>query len=324
MFSHTFSKIDRLAAKVVLIYLVFGLFWIFFSDSILLQIVSEPQQFARYSIYKGWIYILITALLLYYMVRKTLQQQSSIEHSLLVSEERWKFALEGAGEGVWDWNMQTDEVFRSGQWHGIYGYAEGEIINTATEGRKLVHPDDLAHMVEDTRAYLEGRTPAYVSEFRLLCKDGSWKWTLSRGMIVSTTPDGKPLRMIGTHTDISQRKHSEAQIFRLAHYDALTGLPNRVLFVDRFEQDIKKAQRSGQSLTLMFLDLDRFKEVNDTLGHDIGDLLLRETAQRLQQCVRVSDTVARLGGDEFTNILNDLHDPARVERIAQQVLAKLA
>jgi diguanylate cyclase (GGDEF)-like protein/PAS domain S-box-containing protein len=318
------SKVDWLVARIVLVYLIFGLFWIFFSDSILLDIVSDEAQFARLSIYKGWVYIVFTSVLLYALVRKTIAQQARVEHSLKVSEERWKFALEGSGEGVWDWDLATDKVFRSARWHEIYGYSEINMEQTATGGRKLIHPEDLSQAVEDTNAYLEGRTSRYTSEFRLLCKDGSWKWTLSRGMVVRFSPDGKPLRMIGTHTDITERKDTESQIFRLAHYDPITLLPNRVLFLDRFEQDIKKAERAQQQLTLMYLDLDRFKEINDTLGHDMGDLLLRQVAQRLLDCVRASDTVARLGGDEFTIILNNVADTGSVERMAQNILDKLA
>ncbi len=317
-------KINRPVVRVVSVYLVFGLLWIFFSDFVLLYLASDQAQFARFSTYKGWAYIVITAGLLYVLVSSTLKQQIQIEHALLISEERWKFALEGAGDGVWDWNLVTDEVFRSGRWHAIYGYAEHEIGHTAQDGRKLMHPEDRTRAIEDIEAYLAGKTPTFVSEFRLMCKNGSWKWTLSRGMVVSTDADGKPLRMIGTHTDISERKYSEAQISRLAHYDVLTGLPNRVLFHDRFEQELIKASRAQQAVTLMFLDLDRFKEVNDTLGHDIGDLLLQETAQRLSHSVRTADTVARLGGDEFTIILNGLQEVGVINRIAQSILGNLA
>lgn len=323
-FSKRLSNLDLIVLRIVFLYLLFGLVWIFFSDSILSRLVSNDEQYTQYSIYKGWAFILITSVLLYLLVRKTLQQQTQIEHSLQVSEERWKFALEGAGDGVWDWNVQTNQVFRSARWKEIYGYTNDEIEGTADNGRKLIHPDDLQHALSDIYAYLEGETDIFVSEFRLLCKDGTWKWTLSRGMLVSSTEDGKPLRMIGTHTDISSRKQSEAEVIRLAHYDLITNLPNRVLFLDRFKQDIKKAYRERQTITLMYLDLDRFKEVNDTLGHDMGDLLLKETAQRLESCVREMDTVARLGGDEFTLILNNLDNQSSIERIAQEILDKLA
>jgi len=318
------SAIERAVARIVLVYLVFGLLWILFSDYLLAVLATNEEQYQRYSMYKGAAFFTFTATLLYLQIRGTLMRQFKQEQSLVLSEERWKFALEGAGEGVWDWNLQTDQVFRSDRWHEMYGYREGDVGPSAMDGRKLIHADDLAHAVEDIEAYLAGRSKTFVSEFRLRCGDGSWKWTQSRGQVVESDSAGQPLRMIGIHTDISDRKYSEERVFQLAHYDTLTGLPNRVLFMDRLHQDISKAQRHEHSLTLVFLDLDRFKEVNDALGHDAGDQLLKEAAQRLKGCVRASDTVARLGGDEFTIILNNLSDSASLEQIAQNILNQLA
>lgn len=318
------SRIERAVVRIVLVYLAFGVLWILFSDAALAVFAVDATEFQRYSMIKGTVFVVLTAVVLYFLVRATLMQQFRAEQSLMVSEERWKYALEGAGEGVWDWNLQTDEVYRSARWLQIYGYGEHEIGRTAQAGRMLIHPEDLQRAVEDIESHLQGRSDIFISEFRLRCKDGSWKWTLSRGKVVEVDTLGRPLRMIGIHTDISDRKNSEAQVFQLAHYDSLTGLPNRVLFMDRLQQDISKAQRHGQSVTLLFLDLDRFKEVNDALGHDAGDQLLKETAARLKTCVRTSDTVARLSGDEFTIILNNLNDSVGLERVTQNILDRLA
>ncbi|WP_200876894.1 putative bifunctional diguanylate cyclase/phosphodiesterase [Methylotenera sp. L2L1] len=323
LFSKKIPKLDLIVLRIVGIYIAFGLLWILTTDSALFKLITDHEEFSLFNTYKGVAFILVTAVILYSLFRQTLQQQKCIEESLQASEERWKFALEGSGDGVWDWDIPSDHVFRSSRWHEIYGYAENEIAATATAGRELVHPDDLAILIGDVQNYFSGNNDVYISEFRLRCKDGSWKWTLARGMTVSRSKDGKPLRMIGTHTDITNRKTSEAQVTHLAHYDQLTGLPNRVLFLDRFRQDIKKAQRTGQTVTLMFLDLDKFKEVNDSLGHDMGDMLLKNVAQRLESCVRESDTVARMGGDEFTIILNDMNSQINIERIAQDILDKV-
>lgn len=311
-----------IALRIFVIYILSGLFWIFFSDNILEALVSSQEQFTEYSIYKGGAFITLTAFMLYFLVFGSVKKQLEVKSSLHVSEDRWKFALEGAGDGVWDWDMVTDQVFRSARWKEIYGYTNNEIEETSSAGRKLVHPDDLKHQIEDTQDYLHGKKDLYVSEFRLLCKDGSWKWTLSRGMVISRNAEGKPLRMIGTHTDISERKNAENQLFQLAHFDQVTRLPNRVLFLDRFQQILKNAQRDQQVITLMYLDLDRFKEVNDTLGHDMGDVLLKEAANRLNKCVRTEDIVARMGGDEFTVILNNVNKQVNTERIAQSILDK--
>jgi len=136
--------------------------------------------------------------------------------------------------------------------------------------------------------------------------------------------DGMPFRRVELFSDITKRKESEQIIWHQANFDILTKLPNRNMFHDRLGQEIKKAKRSGQPLALMFLDLDRFKDINDTLGHSMGDQLLQETAQRISHCVRDSDTVARLGGDEFTVILNGIDEQGSVERISQKILQKLA
>jgi diguanylate cyclase (GGDEF)-like protein/PAS domain S-box-containing protein len=312
-----------IALRIFVIYILVGLLWIFFIDNLLSLLVSSPEQYMEYGIYKDGAFIALTGFMLYFLILGSIQKQSDAKASLDVSEDRWKFALEGAGDGVWDWDMVTDKVFRSARWKEIYGYTDNEIEETATAGRMLVHPDDRTHHIEDTQDYLHGKKNLYVSEFRLLCKDGTWKWTLSRGIVISRDKDGKPLRMIGTHTDISERKNSENQLLQLAHYDHVTSLPNRVLFLDRFQQVLKNANRHNQPVTLMYLDLDRFKEVNDTLGHDMGDVLLKEVATRLMKCVRADDIVARMGGDEFTVILNNVNHQINTERITQSILDKL-
>ncbi|CUI08974.1 putative bifunctional diguanylate cyclase/phosphodiesterase [Massilia antarctica] len=136
--------------------------------------------------------------------------------------------------------------------------------------------------------------------------------------------DGTVDAITGTARNISELKASEAQILRNAYYDSLTGLPNRILFRERLEQDVRRAARTEFALALLFIDLDGFKEVNDRFGHDAGDLLLRQVAQRLQACVRATDTVARIGGDEFTVILNEVNRIAFVEVLVCQILAELA
>jgi diguanylate cyclase (GGDEF)-like protein/PAS domain S-box-containing protein len=249
-------------------------------------------------------------------------EQKRAKEALATSNERWKLAIEGARDGVWDWNLRTNEVTYSRRWKEILGYTEDEIINTLDEWKKRLHPDDRQAAITELQACINGRP--YYSEHRLRCKDGSWKWALARAVVVARDEAGRPIRITGTLSDISQKKESDELIWRHASFDALTGLPNRRLFRDRLEQEIRKAHRSGSELALFFIDLDRFKEVNDLLGHDAGDLLLKQAGERLHACVRESDTVARLGGDEFTVILTELTDQAHVETIAQKIIAALA
>ena len=236
------------------------------------------------------------------------------------NEQRWKLALESAGDGVWDWNVQTGEEFFSRNLLAMYGFSEDEIGDGELQFDDHTHPDDLAQLKKDRQAHFDGLAPTYSNEHRVRCKDGNWKWVLSRGMLISRDAEGKPLRMIGTHTDITSRKQAEAQIWQQAHFDPLTELPNRRMLRERLVQEIKHSRRDQQQFALLFIDLDHFKEVNDTLGHDRGDMLLIEAARRLRECVRECDTVARMGGDEFTVILTQLPDAASLEPVLQKLL----
>lgn len=141
--------------------------------------------------------------------RRALALATEMTNELRASESRWKYALEGAGDGVWDWNVRTGQVLYTRQWKKMLGYADDDIAPEASEWNRLTHPADKQRVTAILTAYLEGRSPSYASEHRLLCKDGNWKWVLSRGMVVSRDSDGKPLRMIGTHSDITGRKQAE-------------------------------------------------------------------------------------------------------------------
>ena len=171
---------------------------------------------------------------------------------------------------------------------------------------KRIHPDDLARVKADVQAHLDGTTPQYTNEHRVRCKDGSYKWILDRGLVVERDTACKPERVIGTHSDISDRKIMEEKVRQLAFHDPLTNLPNRRLLADRLMQAMGANKRSGCYGAVLFLDLDNFKPLNDAHGHDFGDLLLIEVAERLKACVREADTVARFGGDEFVVMIGEL------------------
>ncbi len=370
------------------------------------------------------------------------RERQKVQQALALSEERWKFALEGSGDGVWDRNLQTGEVVFSRRYKEIYGFADGELEHQLQPWDARVHPEDLPRAVADREAYFRGEKPSYVNERRMQCKDGTWKWILSRGMVVARDAQGQPLRMIGTHSDISERhereeelrlastvfltmdeavtvtnvnneivsvnpaftvitgyfpgevigrnpsllasgthspefyqemwqqlttagswhgeirnrrksgalyvewlsikkvcnqqgvpthfvavfsdiserKASEERMRHLAHFDTLTDLPNRALFADRLGQAIARAKRDKTRVALMFIDLDKFKPVNDGLGHQVGDLLLKEVARRLAHCVRrETDTLGRIGGDEFVVMLPDIEAAQNAALIAEKI-----
>jgi diguanylate cyclase (GGDEF)-like protein/PAS domain S-box-containing protein len=219
------------------------------------------------------------------------------------SEELWKFALEGAGDGVWDWNIDKDIAHFSHRYKEMFGFNDHDINTSIKEWNNRIHPDDAASMKTAVNNYLSGRSEKYIHEHRVICKDKSIKWVLSRGMIVKRDKSGNPLRMVGTHTDITERKLLESKFENLAHFDALSNIPNRTLFHDRLKLALSYAKREKKLLAVMFVDLDLFKEINDLYGHETGDIVLKKVSRQLVSCVRESDTVARMGGDEFVILL---------------------
>jgi PAS domain S-box-containing protein len=160
-----------------------------------------------------FIYPIATILLGMLMLNQAKNQDN--QKALDNSEKRWHFALEGAGDGVWDWNPQTNEVFFSKQWKLMLGYEDHEIENKLEEWDKRLFPDDKESVYQLLNQHISGHTPVYISEHRLLCKDGRYKWILDRGKIMTRDADGKPMRFIGTHADISERKEAQENIRKM-------------------------------------------------------------------------------------------------------------
>ncbi len=209
-------------------------------------------------------------------------------------------------EGIWDWHVASGRVTHNAQWYASLRVAPGDVAETLDGFIRLIHPDDRDLVRQRIEALLRGETDNYYSEHRLLCGDGSEIWVHDRGRVVERDAAGRPVRVVGSFADISyQRKHQQ-QLEHVAHYDALSGLPNRVLLADRLQQAMVQAQRRGEQLAVVYLDLDGFKAVNDQFGHDTGDRLLVTLADRMKRALREGDTLARLGGDEFVAVLVDL------------------
>ncbi|MDD5335688.1 MAG: diguanylate cyclase [Rhodoferax sp.] len=381
-----------------------------------------------------------------YLTRRKLRREHRLvtrqRQALESSEFRWKFAIEGSGDGLWDWNLADGTIFFSLQWKQMLGYAEHEVGQGYDEWERRIHPEDKSGALAVLQAFLDGKTPLYVSEHRIRCKDGAYKWVRDRGSIVSRDAAGRPLRLIGTHADITQHKQAEEklqlaanvfahahegimitdaqgiivdvndafsqvtgyardevigrnprllasgrqnkefysamwrdlrqqghwrgevwnrrkngevyaqlqdisavrdgqgkvwhyvslffditplkeqqqQLEQLAHFDLLTGLPNRLLLADRLQQGMAQVLRRGQLLAVVFLDLDDFKPVNDLHGHDAGDQLLIAVASRMKQALREGDTLARIGGDEFVAVLLDLGDAQASAPLLERLL----
>jgi len=251
-------------------------------------------------------------------------ERKRLDQSLRLSEERWKFALEGAGDGVWDWNVEIGEITFSHRWKEMLGYAEDEMGNTLEDWRKIVHPDDLPSADAAIHACFDGNARDYIVEHRLLCKDGSWKWILSRAMVTARNGEGRPLRIIGTQSDITERKRMESELRALATTDFLTNLPNRRCFIAGMEEQLARQQRwASECAAVLMLDLDNFKSVNDNFGHAVGDGVLRHFAGLLAAELRKIDSAGRVGGEEFAIILPGA-DTAAARVFAERLRQKAA
>src|ERR1051326_4909357 len=245
------------------------------------------------------------------------------QEALRESEARYALAARGANDGLWDWDLQTDQVYFSPRWKSILGYEDHEIGAAPKEWFERIHPEDLPRVQAEIAAHRQGLTVHFENEHRLLHKDNSYRWVLSRGLGIRGR-DGRCLRMAGSLTDVTQDKA----------IDPLTSLPNRVLFVDRLERVLERAKRNGSlQFAVLFLDLNRFKVINDSLGHLVGDKLLSAVACRLEACLRGSDTVARLrdsmtlarlGGDAVTILLEEVGDVQNAIRVAKRIQDELA
>jgi diguanylate cyclase (GGDEF)-like protein/PAS domain S-box-containing protein len=245
------------------------------------------------------------------------------EEALRASEERFELAVRGANDGIWDWDMVSNEVFFSPRWKSMLGYEDTHIASRLGEWLNRVHPEDLEGLKLDLKAHIENTTAQLESEYRMLHRDGSYRWILCRGLCVRDE-NGVATRMAGSQSDITDRKYAEEKLLRDAFYDLLTGLPNRALFVDHLSLAVERAKRRKEiQFAVLFLDLDRFKDVNDSMGHNIGDELLILVARKLETRLRTTDTVARFGGDEFVILLDDIQSVENAEQIAKWVLNEL-
>ena len=251
---------------------------------------------------------------------QNVNEDKKAEHTLIENEKRWSFALDGSNQGVWDLNIITNEIFLSPRCKEMLGYSDEQISTNMNEWLKLIHPDDIPCLISARMQTLDGSVKSFENDHRKLTVDGTWKWIHVKGTVVERDEHHAPTRVIGTYTDVSELKRKEDDVLRLAHYDIITRLPNRTLFLDRLTHELKKNKRSGHSFALMMLDLDRFKQVNDSLGHAKGDLLLKIISERLKNCLRESDTVARLGGDEFTIIVSEVNHLNEIDQLAVKIL----
>ena len=266
-------------------------------------------------------------------VGRDITERKHAEREISHAKERLDLALVGSGLAIWDWDLANNQVAFSENWRALLEarpITHDSIVYHGDEVLVWNHPDDRARFQAGLIAAVKGANDDFQCEYRAPGEAEEWVWLQSTGKVTERDANGRALRMTGTTANITKRKLAEERVEFLATRDPLTGLPNRMLVNDRLEQGVASALRKRTGLAFMFIDLDRFKTINDSLGHDVGDELLKRVAARLAACVRASDTVARLGGDEFAVILEippdnenrDVHEGA--QQVAAKMIAALA
>ena len=235
------------------------------------------------------------------------------------SEERYALAAAGSNDGLWDWDVVRNRVYFSPRWKAMLGLSDDEVGNTLLDWLNRVHPDEVEGLRAALGAHLAGETPHLEHEHRIQTAAGAYRWMLCRGIAVRDA-DGTATRVAGSQTDVTDRHEAQARLEHAARHDSLTNLPNRSAFMQELGRILGRSKRMGDyRYSVLFVDVDRFKLVNDSLGHLIGDQLLTAVAHKLATCLRTGDVLARLGGDEFTILLDGVNGPGDVEFVAERV-----
>jgi diguanylate cyclase (GGDEF)-like protein/PAS domain S-box-containing protein len=240
------------------------------------------------------------------------------------SEERYAVAVQATNDGIWDWDLAGQSMHFSERWKMLLGYADAFASDRPDAWFDLVHPDDVGRLRREINLHLAGESMHFENEHRIRHADGGWRWVLTRGL-TTRDAEGRPRRITGSLSDITDRRVAQERLIHDALHDSLTGLPNRALFLDRLTQCLAHLERdSSYACGLLYVDIDRFKLVNDSLSHAAGDRLLIEIAHRVARVLRPGDTLARLGGDEFAILLDGGITPACALEVAARVAGAIA
>lgn len=274
--------------------------------------------------------VILALLLLLFFVYRRQKVLNKYNKELETLTHRMNLSLDSIKGGVWDLNILDGSVYFDAKVKKIVGYEEDGFANKFEEWKKRVHPDDLEQALIAFENAVNNREEYLENIHRLQHKDGHYIWISDMAKLVFDQ-HGNPVRMIGIISNITEKKEALDEIqrqknvlYHQAHHDSLTELPNRILFMDRLSQSLTRADRYSTKLALLFIDLDEFKQINDSLGHELGDLVLKAVTKRLLGVIRKGDTLARLGGDEFSIVMEDLQGSQSASLLAQKILDALA
>lgn len=248
------------------------------------------------------------------------RQLKLAQRALRTSEHRFGQILESSLDGFWEWDIAQDQLYLSPRWKEQIGFDDHELPNEFSSWESHLHPDERDEIIQKIQAYLMKPWGNWEEEFRLQHKNGTYRWILARATPTFGVDDSL-VKLTGVHIDITERVLAEGKAKHLAYHDWLTELPNRLLFNDRVDHAISQAKRTSQRLSILFFDLDRFKHINDSLGHPAGDRVLVKIASRLKSVVREGDTLARLGGDEFAVLIENAPRSQHIAVVAEKLLS---
>jgi diguanylate cyclase (GGDEF)-like protein/PAS domain S-box-containing protein len=246
-------------------------------------------------------------------------ERTRAEDALRRSTERLALAAEGANDGLWEWDLRTQEFYFSGRWKAMVGLSAPAGIGRPEDWIERVHPEDAAALKEALKAHVAGTTAHFQHEHRIRHEDGTYRWFVCRG--VARGAGRRPSRIAGSLTDITDRVIAQDRLRTAGFLDPLTGLPNRADFLKALGRRLDEFKRrpGGDRFAVLYLDLDRLKMVNDSLGHPVGDELLIAVSRRLESCLRQGDCLGRLGGDEFAILLSTVADELQANAVAFRI-----
>jgi diguanylate cyclase (GGDEF)-like protein/PAS domain S-box-containing protein len=253
-----------------------------------------------------------------------IERRKEIESRLLESEQRYALAVRGSKDGLWDWDLLSGRIYYAPRWMEMLGLSAEQTSDGPEEWLGRIIDDDLPAFQTAFDEHLSDEAGQFENESRMRRPDGEIRWMLCRGAVVRDSA-GRAVRVAGSLADITDIKHAQAALRAAAEHDRLTGLANREVLRDRIAAAIAEARRdNGSSFAVLFLDFDRFKDINDSLGHAVGDDLLVSVAERLGLVLRDGDTAARFGGDEFAVLLTGLDRPGDAAPVAERLLSELS
>lgn len=241
------------------------------------------------------------------------------QEDLIESEQRYKLVIEATNDAIWDWNLAKNEIYFSEKFQELTGYDKSFFSSKDDAYKSLIHPDEVEDIAKKLQLYLEQKINKFECEYRLKVKNNGYKWFYSRAKAIFDS-EGNPIRIVGSNSDISYIKSHEQELAYLAYHDQLTGLYNRSYFNEKFALAFNKKLSSSNLQAFLFIDMDNFKLINDTLGHAYGDKVIIETAKKLTPFTNKNRVLFRIGGDEFLLYVKEAIDKDNVESLAKEII----